>query len=81
MSVSLMKEEFTNSQNQRPCVSRKWVNEGLGRRKFRSQVQSSAAGTIGASESIPSDKTRVTQAKKIGTKQEAIGSTLRSDDT
>lgn len=81
MSVSLMKEAFTNSQNQRPCVSRKWVNEGLGLRKFRSHVQSSAAGTVKATESVLSDKTRATHDEKIGTKQESIGSTLRSDDT
>lgn len=75
MSVSLMKEAFTNSQNQRPCVSRKWVNEGLGLRKFRSHVQSSAAGTVKATESVLSDKTRATHDEKIGTKQESIGST------
>lgn len=51
-----MKVAFTNSQSQYPCVSRKWVNEGLGRREFRSQVQISAAGMVGATESIPSGK-------------------------
>lgn len=81
MSTSRMKVAFTNFQNHWPCVSRKWVNEGLGRREFRSQVQISAAGMVEATESIPSDKTRATHGARIGTKQESIGSTLRRDDT
>lgn len=47
MSMSRMKVALTNSQNQRPCVSRKWRKEGLGRNEFRSQVHSSAVGTVG----------------------------------
>lgn len=31
MSVSRMKVALTKSQSQRPCVSRKWMKEGLGR--------------------------------------------------
>lgn len=46
-----------NSQNQRPCVSRKWRKEGLGRSKFRSQVHSSAAGAVGTTQAGPPGRT------------------------
>lgn len=44
MSVSRMKVALTKSQSQRPCVSRKWMKEGLGRKVVRSQVHISAVG-------------------------------------
>lgn len=49
------------------------MNEGLGRREFRSQVQISAAGMVGTTKSIPSDKTRATHGERIGSKQESTG--------
>lgn len=58
MSMSRMKVALMNSQNQRPCVSRKWRKEGLGRSEFRSQVHSSAAGAVGATQSGPPGRTR-----------------------
>lgn len=39
-----MKVALTKSQSQRPCVSRKWMKEGLGRKVVRSQVHISAVG-------------------------------------
>lgn len=54
MSMSRMKVALTNSQTQRPCVSRKWRTEGLGRSEFRSQVHSSAAGDNGSRSVGPS---------------------------
>lgn len=56
MSTSRMKVALTNSQNQRTCVSRKWMNVGLGRKELRSQVQSSAASVTGASQLGPTQK-------------------------
>lgn len=61
MSMSRMKVALTNSQTQRPCVSRKWRTEGLGRSEFRSQVHSSAAGNNGSAQSGPSGRTRSSQ--------------------
>lgn len=62
MSISRMKVALTKSQSQRPCVSRKWVAEGLGRNKFRSQVHSSAAGAVEATQVGPPGRTRSSQS-------------------
>lgn len=67
MSMSRMKVALTNSQNQRPCVSRKWKKEGLGRKEVRSQVHSSAAGAVGAAQLGPLGRTKEQPGWKMGT--------------
>lgn len=70
MSMSRMKVALINSQNQRPCVSRKWMKEGLGRNEVRSQVHRSAARAVGATQSCPPGRTRSSQGGRweLGTR-------------
>ena len=70
MSVSRMKVALTKSHSQRPCVSRKWTKEGLGRKVVRSQVHISAVGAGRATQMGPPSKTGSSQRRRweLGTR-------------